>query len=175
MCAKHAAGKGGINMVSSFLTVSNVFTRSSFFVSSSCSFTSPTDSPKLPPTFRLPPTTDAIQLKSMQRYKIKTQNKIKPQDAQAAIRQGKVSYQNRLFLRAYSQGGQAKTSHREPSFFVPTLKILVPPVLHHNQSATISRDVRFQLSETVDGFQQEVDEVIDANAAVSGTGEGQRR
>jgi parvulin-like peptidyl-prolyl isomerase len=45
----------------------------------------------------------------MQRYKIKTQDKIKPQDAQAAIRQGKVSYRNRLFLRAYSQDSSTQS------------------------------------------------------------------
>ncbi|KAJ7263816.1 hypothetical protein C8J57DRAFT_1231006 [Mycena rebaudengoi] len=110
-----------------------------------------------------------LELKSMQCYKIKTQDKIKPQDAQAATRQGKTQDNQ----NSRCTGGQAKTSHREPSFFVPTLKILVPPVLHRNQSATISRDVRFQLNETVDGgFQQEVDEVIDENAAASGRGEG---
>ncbi|KAJ7199531.1 hypothetical protein C8J57DRAFT_1545035 [Mycena rebaudengoi] len=73
----------------------------------------------------------------------------------------------RVFLYAQAAKPRPPTENR-----LPTLMILAPPVLHRDQSATIFRDARFQLDETVDGFQQEVDEVIDTTTAASGAGEG---
>ncbi|KAJ7253841.1 hypothetical protein C8J57DRAFT_1237092 [Mycena rebaudengoi] len=123
----------------------------------------------------------------MQCYKTKTRDKIKIQDAQAAIRQGKTCYrepplsvptlkilatQSRLKMKSKLKMCKRPGQDLQPgttSFSVPiTLKILALPVLHRDQSATISCDARFQL----DGFRQEVDEIIDANAAASGVGEG---